>query len=124
MNIKQIALVVGIATLVAGSALVAGCISDEQATIVGTWKSTGTYEANDITFSQLYTFAADSSGTLSAVNVEDGSIIKTIQAMWGYDDTQNAYMAYTPSTGNYDYLILSDDGKTLISEYGEVYTRV
>lgn len=128
MKLKQIALGIIFATVIAGCILAAGCVNEDAGNtdtgIVGAWVSEGTYGTGEQTYYQAYTFESDGSGTLSAVSTSTGKPIKTIEVMWGYDETQSAYMAYTPTTNNYDYLMLSEDGNSIVSEYGEIYRKI
>ena len=96
--------------------------TDYKTAILGDWESTGKYTSKSgATFTQVYHFAEDGTGTLSAKSGEE--ILTTIPVMWAYDETQKAYMAFTPSTNNYDYLLLTPGGKAIRSEYGEIYVK-
>ncbi len=130
MKQKSIAIFISIAVLIAAATPVAGCVASETANktfnadtyILGDWESEGNYTAGDVTFTQVYHFATDKTGTLSAKS--NKKIITTVDVYWSYSENEKAYMAFTPSTGNYDYLLPSADEKSLVSEYGEVYNRL
>ena len=113
--------------VLAAAVCAAGCVSDDttavdpETAIIGTWISEGTYSAGDITFQQQYVFEEDHSGVLSAVS--GSKTIKSVPVFWAYAEDEEAFMAYTPNTGDYDYLIVAGNGKTMRSEYGEQYTR-
>ena len=109
--------------------LTAGCITDDPAepidyptAIVGDWKSVGTYDAADnVKFHMIYHFKEDNTGTVVAdVN---GKAISTIDVFWGYVDKNGYIVGYT-TTGNGDYLYISEDGKTLVNEFGETFKRI
>ena len=109
--------------------LTAGCISDEPAepidyptALVGDWKRVGTYDAADnVKFHMIYHFEEDITGTVVAdVN---GKAISTIDVFWGYVDKNGYIVGYT-TTGNGDYLYISEDGKTLVNEFGETFKRI
>ena len=115
------------AVLLVLAVLTAGCVNggdiNPDTAILGDWESEGTYTTNSgITFKQVYHFDSETTGTLSAKG--DSGILTTVQVYLGYDEAQSVYLAYTPTTGNYDYLKLAANGKTLVSEYGEIYRKV
>lgn len=133
MKIITKAALIGLILLVAAVTLTAGCVGPETGdettdeldyniAILGDWESTGKYTSKSgVTFTQVYHFAEDKTGTLSAKSGEE--ILTTIPVMWGFDETQKAYMAFTPSTNNYEYLLLIPGGKAIRSEYGEIYVK-
>lgn len=130
MKIITKAALIGLILLVAAVTLTAGCVEtgdtadepDYNIAILGDWESTGKYTSKSgVTFTQVYHFAEDKTGTLSAKSGEE--ILTTIPVMWGFDETQKAYMAFTPSTNNYEYLLLIPGGKAIRSEYGEIYVK-
>ena len=94
---------------------------DYSTAIIGDWKSEGTYDASeDVKFHMVYHFKADNTGTVVAdVN---GKAISTIDVFWGYVDKNGYIVGYT-TTGNGDYLYISEDGKTLVNEFGETFKR-
>lgn len=110
--------------------MTAGCVTtDEPAepidyptALVGDWKSEGTYDAGEnVKFHMIYHFNADNTGTVVAdVN---GKALSTIDVFWGYVEKNGYIVGYT-TTGNGDYLYISEDGKTLINEFGETFKRI
>lgn len=99
--------------------------ADSLSLLAGDWESKGEYSAGSQNFTQVYHFSAGTTeGTLKAKSTSDGKILSAVKVILGYDDEQKAYMAFTPSSGNYDYLILSPDGKSFVSEYGEIYYKL
>ena len=105
----------------------AGCIGpaepiDYPTALVGDWKSVGTYDsAGGVKFHMIYHFNEDNTGTVVAdVN---GQAISSIDVFWGYVEKNGYIVGYT-TTGNGDYLYISEDGKTLVNEFGETFKRV
>ena len=105
----------------------AGCIGpaepiDYPTALVGDWKSVGTYDSTGgVKFHMIYHFNEDNTGTVVAdVN---GQAISSIDVFWGYVEKNGYIVGYT-TTGNGDYLYISEDGKTLVNEFGETFKRV
>ena len=105
----------------------AGCIGpaepiDYPTALVGDWKSVGTYDSTGgVKFHMIYHFNADNTGTVVAdVN---GKELSSIDVFWGYVDKNGYIVGYT-TTGNGDYLYISEDGKTLVNEFGETFKRI
>ena len=109
--------------------LTAGCVGTDEpvepidyaTALIGDWKSEGTYDAGDVRFYMIYHFNADNTGTVVAdVN---GKALSSIDVFWGHVENNGYIVAYT-SSGNGDYLYISEDGKTLINEFGETFKRI
>lgn len=109
--------------------LTAGCVGTDEpvepidytTALIGDWKSEGTYDAGDVSFYMIYHFNADNTGTVVAdVN---GKALSSIDVFWGHVENNGYIVAYT-SSGNGDYLYISEDGKTLINEFGETFKRI
>ena len=108
----------------------AGCITpddpaeplDYATALIGDWKSQGTYLAGgDVEYHIVYHFNADNTGKLAAdVN---GKEISSLDVFWGYVEKNGYIVAYTTSS-TADYLYISEDGKQLINEFGEVFDRL
>ena len=105
----------------------AGCIGpaepiDYPTALVGDWKSVGTYDSTGgVKFHMIYHFNEDNTRTVVAdVN---GQAISSIDVFWGYVEKNGYIVGYT-TTGNGDYLYISEDGKTLVNEFGETFKRV
>lgn len=100
--------------LCTAAVLTAGCVGpaepiDYPTALIGDWKSEGTYDApGDVKFHMIYHFNADNTGTVVAdVN---GKELSSIDVFWGYVDKNGYIVGYT-TTGNGDYLYISEDGK-------------
>ncbi|MDO5846669.1 MAG: hypothetical protein Q4Q04_07075 [Methanocorpusculum sp.] len=90
--------------------------------IIGDWKSTGLYNnSQGVEFSMLYHFNANNTGTLSADT--DGTNLQSVDIYWGNVE-KNAYIVGYTTTSKGDYLYLADDGKSLVNEFGETFTKV
>ena len=105
----------------------AGCIVpaepiDYPTALVGDWKSVGTYDSTGgVKFHMIYHFNEDNTGTVVAdVN---GQAISSIDVFWGYVEKNGYIVGYT-TTGNGDYLYISEDGKTLVNEFGETFKKL
>ena len=105
----------------------AGCIGtaepiDYPTALVGDWKSVGTYDSTGgVKFHMIYHFNEDNTGTVVAdVN---GQAISSIDVFWGYVEKNGYIVGYT-TTGNGDYLYISEDGKTLVNEFGETFKKL
>lgn len=113
--------------LCTAAVLTAGCVGpaepiDYPTALIGDWKSEGTYDASgDVKFHMIYHFNADNTGTVVAdVN---GKELSSIDVFWGYVDKNGYIVGYT-TTGNGDYLYISEDGKKLVNEFGETFKRI
>ena len=105
----------------------AGCIGpaepiDYPTALVGDWKSVGTYDSTGgVKFHMIYHFNEDNTGKVVAdVN---GQAISSIDVFWGYVEKNGYIVGYT-TTGNGDYLYISEDGKTLVNEFGETFKKL
>ncbi len=107
----------------------AGCVTQEEpeeldyaTALIGDWKSSGTYETDGgIVYQMTYHFNADNTGTLNAV--AKGETLTSVDIFWGHVENNGYIVGYT-TTGAGDYLYISEDGKTLINEFGETFTKV
>ena len=109
--------------------LTAGCVGTDEpvepidyaTALIGDWKSEGTYTSGDKTFSMIYHFREDNTGTIVAD--ANGQVLTTIDVFWGHVENNGYIVAYTTSS-TADYLYISEDGKILINEFGETFKKI
>ena len=122
--------VFAVLALCIAAVLTAGCIGTEDppepldyaTALIGDWKSQGTYEPKEgVEYHMVYHFNADNTGKLVAD--ANGKELSSIDVFWGYVD-KNGYIVAYPTTSKADYLYISEDGKNVINEFGEVFDRL
>ncbi|MDO5843954.1 MAG: hypothetical protein Q4Q53_02260 [Methanocorpusculum sp.] len=94
--------------------LSAGCIAEKDA-VIGTWESVEPYQSGDTAHNLVFTFSEDYTGKFVDTDLSEGQT-GTFPALW-IKTGDKTYLFE-----EYETFKISDDGKTLTSNYGYTYT--